>query len=227
MIGTIYAKIARKLNIFSIPELVLYAVRTKLIPLADVSEPIADSEAVRVRFEFPDSVRTACEQYLLYFAQFLKDLGVDVEAQIEERAGDTLFSVVPTDKEQALDRIREALDVYLQMPSAPDFNIVASKFSDVAVSQLQANVLQLQSQLMLATAAIDLKNAILEVKNVQIESLKERIELVELEPQVEAVSERKDKEPIIPGLVSVKKYDFKFLEFDFPNLLRKLKRRLR
>lgn len=33
-------------------------------------------ESVAVFFDFPDSIRTVCEQYLLYFGQFLKDLGV-------------------------------------------------------------------------------------------------------------------------------------------------------
>jgi hypothetical protein len=42
-------------------------------------------DGVAIQFEFPGPLKVACEQYLLYFAQFLRDLGVEVEAKIEER----------------------------------------------------------------------------------------------------------------------------------------------
>jgi hypothetical protein len=37
-------------------------------------------------FEFPHTVRTACQQYLLYFVQFLSDLGIDADAELKEDA---------------------------------------------------------------------------------------------------------------------------------------------
>jgi hypothetical protein len=69
-------------------------------------------------FKFPPAIKTACEQYLLYFGQFLKDLGIDAETELKEEASRVLFTVTPTDKSKALDSIREALNCYLQMPSS-------------------------------------------------------------------------------------------------------------
>jgi excisionase family DNA binding protein len=196
------------------------------LTVSDVSSLPEDGDSVTVPFEFPAPVKTACEQYLLYFAQFLKDLGVEVEAKIEERASVVLFSVTPTDKSQALDNIREALEIYLRMPSAPNFDAAASQFGDVAVSQLKANVLHLQSQLMLANATLEMRNAVIEARGVEIASLKEAIDLMGLKPQ-DAPDSRgnADKEPLVGDLVSVKKYNYKFLEIDFPRLLRRLRRR--
>jgi hypothetical protein len=61
------------------------------------------------------------EQYLLYFVQFLEDLGIHATADLQEQARGVLLTVTPQDGREALERIREALDVYLQIPRSPDF----------------------------------------------------------------------------------------------------------
>lgn len=68
---------------------------------------------------FPEELKISCEQYLLYFAQFLKDLGINSTSSLKEEAGKVLFSVTPTDDVEALDKIREALAIYLNLPSSP------------------------------------------------------------------------------------------------------------
>ncbi|HEX8195994.1 MAG TPA: hypothetical protein VF571_07390 [Pyrinomonadaceae bacterium] len=70
-------------------------------------------------FNFPEELKVSCEQYLLYFAQFLRDLGINATSNLKEEAGKVLFSVTPTDDVDALDKIREALAVYLNLPSSP------------------------------------------------------------------------------------------------------------
>lgn len=70
-------------------------------------------------FDFPENLKTPCEQYLLYFAQFLHDLGINATSNLKEEAGKVLFSVTPTNDVKALDKIREALAVYLNLPSSP------------------------------------------------------------------------------------------------------------
>lgn len=72
-----------------------------------------------ISFDFPDGIKAPCEQYLLYFGQFLKDLGISATSNLKEEAGKVLFSVAPTDDIEALDKIREALAVYLNLPSSP------------------------------------------------------------------------------------------------------------
>jgi hypothetical protein len=46
-----------------------------------------DRESLAVFFEFPEPIKTACEQYLLYFGQFLKDLGVSATTALTHESG--------------------------------------------------------------------------------------------------------------------------------------------
>ncbi len=76
--------------------------------------------SLKTFFEFPDEIKVFCRQYLEYFAKFLQDLGINAASSLkEEEAGKVLFSVTPTDDVEALDKIREALAVYLNLPSNP------------------------------------------------------------------------------------------------------------
>lgn len=70
-------------------------------------------------FDFPNEIKINCEQYLLYFAQFLQDLGINADSNLKEEAGKVLFSVTPTDGAEALSKIREALALYLHLPNSP------------------------------------------------------------------------------------------------------------
>lgn len=51
-------------------------------------------------FNFPEEVKVPCEQYLLYFVQFLKDLGVEAAAELQHEAGQVLFAVKPVDRQR-------------------------------------------------------------------------------------------------------------------------------
>jgi len=185
----------------------------------------ADGKSLTVFFEFPAPIKSACEQYLLYFVQFLRDLGIETEAALTEQTSRVLFSVTPLNEKQALAQIHEALEVYLQMPLAPDFS-AAGRFNDPAVSQLQANVFHLRSQIVLAKAVLELKDATIDARNTEIAVLKEHVDLRTFRPGSDSRPKvASDTEVLVKGVVSVKKYDFKFLEIDFPETLRKLKRR--
>lgn len=199
----------------------------ELYPLASlVREELGEQQAaVNMAFEFPSAIKSSCEQYLLYFVQFLRDLGIEANAEIKEQASRVLFSVIPDDKEHALGKIREALQLYLGLPHVPEFSAVSARFSDVAVSQLQANVYHLKSQIILARAALELKEATVAARDQQIALLQERIDLREFQPKKK--QEKKDTEDIVKDVVSIKKYDLKFIEINLPELLRKLKRRFK
>lgn len=123
------------------------------------------SESVVKQFDFPEEVRVPCEQYLLYFAQFLKDLGVEANTALTHEAGQVLFSVTPIDKQQALDKISSALDVYLRLPSNP---ISDATSEAIAVQRLEANILRLRSDLKLAAAELQAKNATIQAHEITI-----------------------------------------------------------
>jgi hypothetical protein len=78
-----------------------------------------DEDSIFVSFLFPEELKAPCKQYLDYFAKFLQDLGIKANSNLNDEAGKVLFSVTPTDDKEALDKIREALAVYLNLPSSP------------------------------------------------------------------------------------------------------------
>ena len=80
---------------------------------------IDSKKSITLPFQFPEELKISCEQYLLYFATFLQDIGIKTTSNLKEEAGKVLFSVTPIDDIEALDKIREALVVYLNLPASP------------------------------------------------------------------------------------------------------------
>jgi hypothetical protein len=176
-------------------------------------------------FDFPPAIRIACEQYLLYFIQFLRDIGIEAEAELEQDDEHVLFSVSPKDGAEALERIKDALDAYLDLPNSPA--VLAHAGSDVAVQQLRANVMHLQGQLALASAIIQAKDATIEALNIGHYRYKQLVygtatETGSVSPSASAPA---DSEPLIHGAVELQKYEGKGFSIDLPNILRKLKRK--
>lgn len=168
-------------------------------------------------FEFPIEIQSACEQYLIYFAQFLRDLGIEASTEIKRQAQHTLFNVIPQDSEEALDKIKEALDIYINLPQASDIELSQSENKDVSVQQLLSNIYHLKSQLMLANATIESKTATIQSLNISNYKLSEIVEAQskELESEDELIGE----------LVTVKKYDGKWFSINLPEIWRRLKRK--
>lgn len=106
-------------------------------------------------FSFPQHLEKACEQYLIYFGEFLTDLGIGADVKLREVGEKILFSVSPDDKEEALKRVKSALAIYLKLPNvyeesklelAPDYDPIIQKHI--------ANIEHLRSQLRLSDAVV-------------------------------------------------------------------------
>jgi hypothetical protein len=179
-----------------------------------VAAGIKDSAIVRT-FRFPPDISVPCEQYLLYFTQFLRDLGIDSTAEIRHQADQILFRVVPTTGTEALERIAAALNVYLRMSSMPQL-LLSEQNSDIAVAQLRANVFHLQSQLQLAQGTIQAKDATIQV-----------LSIATFQHQKSTDSDTEDKEPLLGKAISVTPLRVRGLEFNLPYVLRQLRRRFR
>ena len=110
-------------------------------------------------FNFPTELKVQCEQYLLYFAKFLQDIGIKATSNLKEEAGKVLFSVTPTDDVEALGKIREALAVYLNLPASPISDLEYSE--NFALMRLQQQVRNLQhSQQMAKTELLSAQYAL-------------------------------------------------------------------
>jgi len=187
--------------------------------------PPVNSHSVAVTFDFPQDVKVPCEQYLLYFVEFLRDLGVDATSELKHQAGKALFTVTPTDSQEALGKIRTALEIYLTLPSSPIGNIPAD--SGTEVQKLAANVHYLRSQLALSQAVIEAKNATIQAHQLTIETQRVppgdlvRNSVIDITP---AASES-EKEDLLGGAVTITKYQGKGFEINLPEIYRWLRKR--
>jgi hypothetical protein len=178
-------------------------------------------------FDFPPPIKAVCQQYLVYFVQFLSDLGIEANAELRDIAHRVLFSVTPTEGAEALDRIRDALEMYLRLPSSPEFAIQAENYPDIAVRQLKANILHLNGQLEIAYAVLEARNA--QIQALQLSTYRYQ-QLLATQQQaarihlVPAGSSEADTEPLVEGVIDVIKYEGKGFTVNLPELLRRLKR---
>ncbi len=173
-------------------------------------------------FDFPEEVKVPCEQYLLYFGQFLKDLGVEADTSLTHDAGQVLFTVTPTDKTEALDKIRVALDVYLNLPSSP---VSDTANESIAVQRLEANILRLRSDLKLAAAEAQAKETTLEAQQLTITLQKAMLSgEILLDSMKDVTPEPEAKEDLIEGVVALSVYKEKGVEINLGELLRRFKK---
>ena len=138
------------------------------------------SDQLITSFNFPEEIKSPCEQYLLYFAQFLQDLGIDATSNLKEEAGKVLFSVSPTDDKEALDKIREALAVYLNLPSSPivyDESFAAMRLKQ-QVDNLQHAQRMTEMEFRLAQKVIESQDKIIQQKDLTIEQQSKIIEMI-------------------------------------------------
>ncbi|HET6253232.1 MAG TPA: hypothetical protein VFE32_04135 [Puia sp.] len=186
-----------------------------------------DPESLTATFDFPPEVRSACNQYLMYFGQFLQDLGILADTSLKEHMNKVLFTVTPHDKDQALDVIYEALDVYLHAPDAEMMEEMNEQ--DFAHYQWKLNIYHLKGQLELAKALLQAKDATIEalkIANYQVQQSRPISSLPagEKEPAEKETVEKEDEE-ILGGAVSITKYKAKGFTINLPRIIRKLRRK--
>lgn len=180
-----------------------------------------DKDGISSYFTFPENIKTSCKQYLIYFAQFLTDIGIEADTEIKEEAHRTLFKVIPKDNNESLDNIKEALLLYLSAPSFDSAFLQNQINQDIAVMQWDTNIFHLKTQLTLA-------NSILQLKDATIQSLQlSNFQYQHLLQDKENIKESDKEEDIIEGIVSLKKYEGEGFSVNFAEILRRLKRRLK
>lgn len=179
-----------------------------------------DTEVVLTYFQFPEEIKTACKQYLVYFTQFIADMGILVNTELKEELNHTLFKVIPKNKEESLEKIREALNIYLNAPNDLSFQVQLSHQTDIAAKQWEANFYHLKSQLSLANSinqANDSTIEMLQLSNYQYRQLLESHNL----------KRESEYEKILNGIVTIKKFEGKGFSIDIAEIFRMLKRRFK
>jgi hypothetical protein len=192
--------------------------------LRDIHEEVlvqlgADINSLEVAFDFPEEVRVPCEQYLLYFGQFLADVGVKATTNIQHEAGQVLFSVTPEDKDTALETIHIALGEYLNLVRAP---IDEASIVSIAEQRLAANVDHLKGQLRLKNAELQLAHATIQTQEVAIQILRGDVLIESVKNVTPQASE--EKESFLGNTVALKPFNYKGVEVNYPEIFRKLRR---
>lgn len=185
-----------------------------------VAAPLNQNSIVK-SFNFPVEVAVSCEQYLQYFIQFLRDLGVEATSELQHKAGEVLFTVTPTDDREALDKIQEALNIYLDLPKSPVSNDMDN---EIAVQRLEMNVHRLQGDLKLAAAEIRANNIAIEGQRLIIDLQKSLLSGGIMTDSLKDVTPNpEDDEPILGGAVTLSTIG-KGIKFNLAEIYRKLKR---
>ena len=177
-------------------------------------------EGVQLKFNFPKEVKTACEQYLMYFGQFLQDIGVETLTKISEGVEETVFSVIPTDKSQALNRIREALAIYLNLPTIIDYGSSFGIMESIEIQRMQANVQYMQGQMLLARATIQQQSLTIDQQRTIIEQNIASFNIL----NTSLKSAKNMTEPLLGNIVLIKALDLKVIQINLPEIYRILKK---
>ncbi|GGB19462.1 hypothetical protein GCM10011511_48990 [Puia dinghuensis] len=173
-------------------------------------------------FCFPPEIKTAATQYLLYFGQFLEDLGIEAFTSLKEELNRILFTVTPKDKDQALDWIRQVLAIYLQAPASGFADDLQD--SSIAHFQWKANIHHLRSQLELARAMIQVKEATIDALQLTNYRLQDQLN-VQQQALADSNTTEKTEEEIFGGAASITKVKLKGLTINLPYILRRLRRK--
>jgi hypothetical protein len=184
------------------------------------------SDSIVMNFDFPNEVRVPCEQYLLYFVQFLQDLGIEATSELQHEVGQVLFAVTPANPREALDKLRTALEIYLRLPSSSFSNLSGGE-SEVAIQRLVANIHHLKGQLALSQAILQTKDTTIQNQQQYIQNHQRVMSgevMIDSLRNVTPKSKDESKEKFFGGTVSITKYEGKGFEVDLPEMLRWLKR---
>lgn len=159
--------------------------------------------------------------WVLYFGQFLRDLGVQSTSDLSHEAGQVLFTVTPTDSRTALNKVRAALNVYLRLPSSP---VGDASHDEIPVQRLESTVLRLQGDLRLASAELQAKNTTIQAQELIIQTQKGLLNgQIVFDSIKDVTPSAEDKEKLLGGIVALATYKEKGVEVNLAELYRKLR----
>lgn len=117
-------------------------------------------------FNFPKEYQSILKPYLLYFEEFLNDLCIKTDVNIQVVGEETILSVIPKDKNEALDKIADALKAYLCAPVVSNtISIEESLEMQTTLTKLYAQCKNLESQMMYKDITLKEQNSQIDLKN--------------------------------------------------------------
>ena len=179
------------------------------------------------KYSFSPHSKQAYTSYLLYFIEFLRDLGIEAHGDIVNKGNEILFSVVPTSKEDSLARISQALSFYLNLSEISADKIDSTNINPVfelKIEKLKSEIDRLNNNLRTAEVLIKYQEQLIlkvssthEVINHDPKNLPSALSDVYIDDKKE------DKSEFLGGGVKLGVYKIGGLEINWNSLLQFIK----
>jgi len=151
---------------------------------------IRSATALTTVFDFPDEVETPCEQYLIYFVELLRQLGVHATSKLIHQTGQVLFTVYPPNGPhglesglETLEKLRTALELFIHLPSSTLEECESTQ--DRVTQQLLANIQHLRTQLALRRAVVQAEQVMIDPQLLSNDSVSRSLRLSTFGPPQE------------------------------------------
>lgn len=139
-------------------------------------------------FDFPEEYQSILKPYMLYFEEFLNDLCIETDVNVRKEGLDTILSVEPKNKDEALEKIANALRMYISAPIlATNVSLEEKLEMQTALQKLYATCSHLESQLILKSLTLNEQSKQLQVQDKVIDETKRM--LIELGVDSKSINE--------------------------------------
>ncbi len=173
-------------------------------------------------FNFPEGYESICSQYLIWFGEFLKNFGINVNVSTENDLNTTKLIVSPKNATVLTTEIENLFYKYLSLPYVEYLPSTTNTLSieDKIKYQILANQIEFYKM------QIQMKDSVLEMKEVTISGLKDSIE--KHKKELLLISSMKDSKDIemLRGVLSIGDIKWGAVKFSPKKLLEKLKKKV-
>ncbi|MFL9812243.1 hypothetical protein D7241_03170 [Stutzerimonas sp. VN223-3] len=188
---------------------------------SDNIQTLDSTDKIIARFNFSTGVETSCTRYLVYFIEFLRDLGIDSNSTVTRRGHETLFSIEPTDKDTSLRTIKEALVIYLSLPELepPLASNHQEPIIQLKLEKLISEVTNIKSENRVQAALLSLQTEKITNLSQELAKIKTpRNSLV----SVSSDNKTQSSDMFFGGFIKLGRFQYLGIELDWSSLKRRL-----
>ncbi|MDF4434304.1 hypothetical protein P3441_22110 [Vibrio parahaemolyticus] len=195
-----------------------------------IDDAVADSERVLAlggytnqivaSFNVSPMYQQACSSYLHYFTEFLRDMGVNADSKLDSSDGKILLSITPRTKEESLQRIAEALSLYLNSSEVNTDSIVPTNLdplTEFKIDKFKGEIDRLKVNLRSAEAIIKYQDSLLVSRNDDSSQLPRTP--IEGLYEVQIDEYKQDKKEFLNGGIKLGVFSKAGIEFDWSRLI--------
>ncbi|WP_045420015.1 hypothetical protein [Vibrio jasicida] len=128
-------------------------------------------EYILETFQFPREYQSICSQYLIWFGEFLENIGIDALVSVNNDGEQTQVKISSKHSEQVLEKIEELFSQYIALPYA-EFLPAAHPLDP----QQQFMVTQLRTQINHFKGQLEVKSSVIQLKEATIQGLQREIQ---------------------------------------------------